>query len=307
MTHHPCEDFRELLVELAYGEIEAVDASRLERHLESCAPCAERRRAFQGVRDDLRASENAVPPAPSRVTFVVMPGAAATGVPRSPWTRGLAAAASFVLGFLLIGALVNLELSHDAAGWSLRTSLLPRPAPVSEAEPAATGEPAPASGPVDRVGGTAPRVGIPVSGTNGPFRVMSQSERERLLGLRGASVSETPPTSLRPEQLQPIIDELVRERDARLRSFFQDMLANAESRQREQVESALTGLLQSFDAQRTNDLLFFAGELTQLQQATGLELQQANAAIDYLISLEAQAQAQADAAEPAVPERERRQ
>lgn len=305
MSNH-CEDIRLMLVESAYGELEPMDEKILESHLLECEACARRRDAFVAVRAELGAWERVDPPT-TRITFVGTDARAGAAGRRRRWQRGLAAAASFVLGFLLIAATFNVELSRDERGWSLRTSLLPRPV---VAAPGDTPDPAGTSGPVDRIGDDGPRPSVQVSQPSGggEFRVVPELESwldQRLQERLQLARSDAGGTlELRAEQVQPVVEELLRERDrqvrALVRGLVQDMLASAQSRQQQELENALSGLYQTFDAQRTNDLLFLAGELGSLQEATGMELQQTNAAIEYLINLRAE---ESDPSGPATPER----
>lgn len=287
-----CETYRELLVELLYDEIAPQDLPRLEAHLADCASCAARREAFGAVRSELGEWEVSAP-RPARVTFVAPPASRTSG----PWTRRLAMAASFLVGFLLIAAVANLEVRGGADGWTVRTSLLPRAAGVvdeSAAEPVgADGGPS-RPGPVERLDAQQPRFGVPVgqgaAGNGGTYRFMSQDDLDSWLDskLQDRGFARTARTEqLRPEQVQPLLDELMRERDQQIRTLVQDALARSETLTRNEFDAALTGLYQAFEAQRTNDLLFFAGELGLLQEATGQELQRTNAAIDFLIGLEA--------------------
>lgn len=297
-----CETYRELLVEAAYDEIAAADESRLQEHLAACPKCAARGVAFQAVRQDLQGWDVQAP-RPSRVTFVTVPAVSRTSV----WTRRLAAAASFVVGFLLIAALANLEVQSAPDGWSVRTSLIPRAAETGTADAGDVADDArPKAGPVERLDDPQPRFGVPVS-QGGEVQVMSQSDLDQWLERRLQARNVQRPTgmaNLQPEQVKPVLDELMRERELQFRGLVQEMLASAETRQRSEIDAALTGLYQAFEAQRTNDLLFLAGELGLLQEATGQELQRTNAAIDYLIGLEATTGSQQQPDRQQEPERE---
>ncbi len=85
-------------------------------------------------------------------------------------------------------------------------------------------------------------------------------------------------------QLLPVIEQLMTERDAQVRSLVRQILAASEQRQRQEFDAALSGLYQTIDVQRTNDLLFLAGELGLMQENTGIELQRTNAAVDFLLT-----------------------
>ncbi len=65
---------------------------------------------------------------------------------------------------------------------------------------------------------------------------------------------------------------------------MQQMITVADERQRQEIETLMAGVYQTFDAQRTNDLLVFADQLGILQETTGMELQRNTDAIDYLFT-----------------------
>lgn len=299
-----CDNIRQLLVELEYGELDAMDATAVRSHLQHCAACSERQAAYHAVRGDLQAW-NDIEDSPSRVAFVAMRPEPAPRRSLHGWTRVLATAASFLLGLLLAAAFVNLEVSTSADGWHVSTSLFPRPQQAAEPETRAGGTPAtPVGGP--RVGSVPVQGATPVQngGQNGSGMLggntmqgtglaMTEADLEKWLDsrlqARGLRAGGTMPVgTLSPEQLAPILDDLIAEREARLRSLMQDIVLASEQRQRLEVDEALAGLYQTFDAQRANDLVFLAGEMGLLQESTGMELQRTNAAIDYLITRAAQ-------------------
>jgi hypothetical protein len=147
------------------------------------------------------------------------------------------------------------------------------------------------NGPVTPVGGGGPRIGL--AGPQGEeTRMMTQAELdgwlEDRLRDRGLFAGATPVSDLQPEQLAPVLDSLIAERDSGLRLLVQEIVAASEQRQRQEIDTALAGVYQTFDVQRANDLLFLASELGLLQETTGAELQRTNAAIDYLITRVAQ-------------------
>jgi len=305
-----CEQIRQLLVELEYGELDEVDANAVRAHLHECDACAARQAAYRAVRADLQAWDQ-VEPAPSRVTFVAMHRAVAPAG-WGPVSKGLAVAASFLLGFLLTASVASVRISRSAGGWSVSTGLWPAPAAAAGTDSTTGAEatrtqarPAlPVEG-VTPIGTNSSRPGgqgISSStapgnlGRTGRLRIMSPVELDRWLENRlrtaaaPAPVSETGLQSLTQEQIAPLLERLTAQRDAQLRKIVEA----SEQKQREEFDSALAGVYQTFDAQRTNDLLFLAGQLGLLQENTGLELQRTNAAIDYLISRSAEDQGQRD-------------
>jgi hypothetical protein len=293
-----CEQIRQLLVELRYGELDEIDSAQVEAHLEQCAACRERHAAYGAVVADLKLWDD-IEPQPSRVAFVAMHGGPAVP-PAQPmssnWVRGLAVAASFAMGIFLAAAFVNMEIASGADGWRVSTSLWPRAEGNTTAQPADPGAlPAQpvaggsqrATGPVTPVTTGGPRIGVP--GPQGEVtHVMSQAEldgwledRLRDRGLFGQPASLD---QLSPDQIAPVLDQLIAERDGHLRILVQEIVNASEQRQRAEVDDALAGMYQTFDVQRANDLLFLASEMGVIQETTGLELQRTNAAIDYLIT-----------------------
>ena len=290
MSNH-CEHIRPMLLELEYGELDSGASTAVHEHLEHCDDCRGRLEAFRAVRTDLSLLE--VPePAPSRITFVAMQAPSPRIAGLSPWTRGLAAAASFAFGLLLVAAFTSTEISRTADGWSLRTGLWGSssqepvatpsgPQPVERLQPTSQAQPG------GRGAGPVTPIGVPV-GQGDAMRFMSQDDLDTWLDghlqRRGFISGTQPVSSLGPEEVQPILEQLMQERDAQWRGLVSNMLAASEVRQREELSSMLVGVYEAFDAQRTNDLLFLASELGLLQESTGLELQRTNAAIDYLIT-----------------------
>jgi hypothetical protein len=306
-----CEQIRQLLVELRYGELDEMDTAQVEGHLEQCEACRAHHAAYGAVVADLEAWED-IEPQPSRVTFVAMRGGPTVTVePRrswSVWSKGLAAAASFALGIFLAAAFVNMEVRSGDGAWSISTSLWPRAAQVQPSPADADGATSQPSG-VEPVGGQrgvmpvtpvtsgGPRVGIAgpqgevqqLWGPNDLDRWLEDRLRDRGFGPDGSGSRTTVALSeLSPEQLAPVLDSLIAERDSRLRVLVQEVVQASEQRQRREIDDALAGVYQTFDVQRANDLLFLASELGLLQESTGEELQRTNAAIDYLITRVAQ-------------------
>lgn len=263
-----CEQLRQMLVELEYGELDAMDATAVQIHLGECDSCAKHLAAYRAVRADLKTWDD-VAPVPSRITFVTMPREQpASGWGR--WSRGGAIAASFLMGLLLTAAAANFRLSHDDSGWSASTSLWPSgtpSVPVAGDQPAATSPTGPTSPVANRALGANSQLG------DSDAISMREADLSRWLDsqlrARGLhAVGGAPNASLSQEQLLAL----------------QSIVAASERRQQQEFDSLLAGTYQAFDVQRTEDLLFLAGELGLMQESTGLELQRTNAALDYLIT-----------------------
>ncbi len=251
------DELRELLVELAYDELPEGRAAAAPTALDEDA--LRTLAAFRAVRRELRDSDE-VPAAAGRIAFVALRPPATGLAAWSPWAKGLAVAASFLAGLLLTAAIANLEVRRDAAGWSLRAGLWHRPV----------------------------QTGAAASATPGGGGVVAEELRPAAAGALPAWSTATAGggalTGTDPASLRSLFEQLLEEREPHLRALVQQAVAASEQRQRQQVSQALADLYRTFDAQRTNDLLFLAGELGLLQENTGLELQRANAAIDYLLT-----------------------
>lgn len=277
------KDPRELLVELEYGELEEQEAEAARALIEGDPELRQMQAALRNVRADLREWED-VEPRTTRIAFVGMPGAAPTAASgMSTWVKTLAVAASFVLGLFLAAAFVNTEIASTSDGWRFSSGLWPSSSATdattapAQTPPVSNGDAIPLDAPAD----FAMQVG---SGASPSYGLRVMPEMDRWLNQRLPASPYIAGDTLTAEQIRPLLTKLQAERDTQIRALVRDMLADSELRQREEVDSLLTGVYQTFDAQRTDDLLFLAGEMGVLQESTGIELQRTNAVIDYLMS-----------------------
>lgn len=250
--HKNSDEIRELLVELAYDEIDPIDAEAANNRLdeESLATLE----AFRAVRAEMQAYDD-VEPTQSRVAFVaVPPPQPAAGL--SGWVKGLGIAASFVMGFLLTAAIANVRIANGPDGWSISSGLL-EPAPATTAVQPDTSRPA---------------VAVPSTPVG-----MSEAEADRWFANKvrehGLAPTDGTAVSINPEQVTPVLDQLWQQRERQLRQQL-----------RAEWDSELAGMLQTFDAQRTNDQLFIANELGLWQENTGVELERINQVINFLLT-----------------------
>ncbi len=251
------QELRELLIELEYGELDELEAAAVQDRIDSDPSMKAMQAAIKAVRADLQ-TDDEIEVHPARIAFVTMPGQGRASQDhtssRSMLWKGLAVAASFVFGLLLAAAAVN-----TVGLW-----------------------------PVAPGGGPLALGGAPIQTT--PIAQMSEAEvadLENFLDARYArrdAVATTPVSMMTRQQLEPIIDDMMAEREDRLRQVMRQMLAVAGDQQRQEIETMMASIFQTFDAQRTNDMLAVADELGILQQNTGLELQQHTDALDYLFT-----------------------
>jgi len=121
-----CEDVREYLLDMIYGEAQGVPGgSEAEAHLELCPACRQELQELQSARKMLHVWQDERPLRP-----VTVPRRAAVRPHRlsAVWrmTRFAAAAAAVVLVFL---ALLNTEVSWTKEGFAFRTHLFSPGAP----------------------------------------------------------------------------------------------------------------------------------------------------------------------------------
>lgn len=284
-----CEEIRPLLAELIYEEVDAPTAKVIYGHLEECADCRQRYAAFRNVRADLQEWQPVGVPAGT--TFIGMPASAQKASASSVWLRGLAVAATFIFGLVLTAAAVNLQISGDADGWTMSTSLW-GPAAISEPvaqQPAATPETLLPTDPGSSV--------RPVSLTDMDPQEL-ESWLDAALASRGmvsanqasqaTQVAATPASdSLSPAQIQQVsslMADRFSERDNEERYMFSNMLAASETRQREEFSATLTSLYEHLEAEQEDALYMLVSELGLLQLNTDQRLQRTDSKVDYLMN-----------------------
>ncbi len=282
-----CEEIRPLLAELIYEEVDAPTAKVIYGHLEECAACRQRYAAFRKVRADLQEWQPVGVPAGT--TFIGMPAGAQKASAGSSWLRGLAVAATFIFGLVLTAAAVNLQISSDADGWTMSTSLWGSAAtsePVAQQQPAATPENLAPAGPGSTV--------RPVS-LNDMDPQELESWLDAALTSRGmlqtdpATQIATAPASnnLSPAQIRQVnslMADRFNERDNEERYMFSNMLAASESRQREGFTATLTSLYEHLEAEQEDALYMLVSELGLLQLDTDQRLQHTDSKVDYLMN-----------------------
>jgi hypothetical protein len=263
MMSENSKDLRELLIELEYGELDEIEAAEVQSRIDADPAMLQVQQAFRAVRRDLHTDEE-IEVRPARIAFVAMPAQPQPNA-WSPLWKGLAVAASFTFGIVLSLAFANL------AGVM----------PLGETGSAGFG-----------TQGADTAQGLPASRANTPsvdaipVAQMSQQDLVNFLDSRYArrNMSGGSIADMDPEQLRPVLDQLISDREQQLRQVMQQMITVADERQRQEIETLMAGVYQTFDAQRTNDLLVFADQLGILQEATGVELQRNTDAIDYLFT-----------------------
>lgn len=285
------DDLRELLIELEYGELDAAEREAAQKRIDEHPNLIRMQQAFRAVHDDLADWEE-IEGQPARIAFVTMPGEISTNaISTFGWMKGGAVAASFVLGILLFAAFASTSLTRTDTGWTLSTGLsrakaslpaeqISQPtASTSVAGQAQTGQASVGRVPAGPVSSTS--VGSTnVSGASVGGAVVSSPAVSRSAG------GQAQPFRMSRSQfgIDPLLIGAPADRERQLRILVREMVAAAEQRQQQQMDSLLTDLYQTFDTQRTSDLSVVFDELGLLRSSTGLELQHANEVIDFLVT-----------------------
>lgn len=135
-THFDCDD-TETLVAYLYDDIDDAARAAVARHLAGCARCRDEVAALGGVRQALGAW---TPPVPD-LEFTIVPASAVSNVVRPQvsawqavprWAQLVAATLALAVG----ASIANVQVRHDAGGWTLTTGWLAPAAPA--APPAAS-------------------------------------------------------------------------------------------------------------------------------------------------------------------------
>src|SRR4051812_2790871 len=116
----------DLLIAYLYDDIDAGDRATFSAHLHACGRCTRELAALRGVRTTL---SSWAPPEPARALATYTPPAVEAVIPieagaaRRTWhdVPGWAQVAAAVLVLGVSAAIANVEVRHDAAGWTLRT------------------------------------------------------------------------------------------------------------------------------------------------------------------------------------------
>lgn len=209
----------------------------------------------------------------------------------SRWARGLAVAATFIFGLVLTAAAVNLQISSDADGWTLSTSLWGRgevAGTVAEQQAAVSN---------NTLAATETQAAARPVSLNDIDPAELEAWLQSALDSRGIvpvgqtnqidQVGAPPADSLSAGQLQQVsslVAERFNERDTEERFIFGNMLAASEARQREEFNATLSSLYENLEAEREDALYMLVSELGLLQLDTDQRLRRTDSAIDYLMN-----------------------
>jgi hypothetical protein len=238
---------KELLVAYVYDDISDIDRGRFERHLRECEACRDEAAAMRSVRADLSTWN---PPEPDLGFSIVQPRRPSW---RAWWTPAAGLAAAAVLLLAAASALAHLEISYGPSGFAIRTGWGQSPvaAPVS----AATAKPADME---------ARSVSLEQS-------VTEINRRLRELETQRADVRQVSAPSGRAT-------------DAEILRRVGDLLAQSESRQRQELALRIAQVIRDVDAQRVADLSRVQQGFGRIEAMTTNEAAQHRDLANYILT-----------------------
>ena len=252
-TQFTCDD-TETLVAYLYDDIDPAMHDGLARHLLECARCRGEVAALGGVR---RALAQWTPPVPS-LRFSVGEVTAADHVirPAVPawqtvpvWAQVAAATLALAVG----AAIANVQVRHDAEGWTVSTGWM---APAVPAAAPAAQRPA----------------------DNDAWRLalaqLEQSLRREMSGRMAAATVAATPTAA-PAATAALDTETL----ARVRT----LIDASEKRQQQELALRLTQLGRDMDLQRRADLVRVEQGLGQLESRAGAEVARQRQVLDMVV------------------------
>lgn len=248
-TQFHCDDTA-TLVAFVYDDIEPLEKAAVSRHLVECARCRDEVAALGGVREALGAWS---PPVPE-LRFTVVPESAVSNVvrPNVPawqtvprWAQLVAATLALAVG----ASVANVQVRHDAAGWTLTTGWM-TPAAPAQVVAAPTG-------------------------------VDAQQFQTALTALEASLRREIAARPISAPVAVPAASNVNADADTLAR--VRGLIEASEKRQQQELALRLTQFGRDFDLQRRADLVRVEQGLGQLEGRTGAEVARQREAINYLI------------------------
>jgi hypothetical protein len=217
---------KELLVAYVYDDIIDMDRARIERHLRECAACRAEATALRSVRDDLAAWD-----APQPATgFKLVPERKPSW--RAWWTPAAGLAAAAVLVLAAASAIANVEVSYGANGFAVRTGWNRATQSVAVSPAAAHAQP---QNVIDR-GPTAESAAL--TAIERRLTALETSAHNGAAGVRQVSAPGDAHAS-----------------DAVIMRRVNDLVAQSETRQQQELALRIAQLIRDVDAQRVADLM----------------------------------------------------
>jgi anti-sigma factor RsiW len=246
-TRFTCDD-TESLVAYLYDELDADHGAAVARHLETCAACAAEYAALGGVRRVLGEWTPPAPPlrfsvaaeAPAPPATVLRPAASRwQAVPA--WAQLIAATLTLAVG----AAVANVQVRHDADGWTVSTGWM-APAPPATAPAAA-----------------------PREDWRPALAALEQSLRQEL-----SSGAQAPPIATVAASTSE---------DPQAASRMRSLIQESERRQQQELALRLAQFSRDLDLQRRADLVRIDQGIGQLEGRTGAEVARQREMLNYIV------------------------
>lgn len=247
----------DLLVAYLYDDIEPADRAAFSAHLHACGRCTRELAAMRGVRSTL---SSWAPPEPARALAGYTPPASDPVIQFEPraerrtWhdVPGWAQVAAAVLVLGVSAAVANIEVRHDAAGWTLRTGW-------SQPDTRSAGSPAPAATPV-------------AAASPAPWRAdLAALEQQLRAELRSAPARAVPAAA-------PMSD-------AELQRRVRAIIDESERRQERELALRVAEVVKDVNAQRQADLVKIDRSLGFIQSSTYGEQMKQRELVNYLLKV----------------------
>jgi anti-sigma factor RsiW len=247
----------DLLIAYLYDDIEPGDRAAFSAHLHACGRCTRELAAMRGVRSTL---SSWAPPEPARALAGYTPPAFEPVIPIEPraarrtWhdVPGWAQVAAAVLVLGVSAAIANVEVRHDAAGWTLRTGW-------AQPDARSAGSPAPAATPT-------------AAASPAPWRAdLAALEQQLRAELQSAPARAVPAAS-------PMSD-------AELQRRVRAIIDESERRQERELALRVAEVVKDVNAQRQADLVKIDRSLGFIQSSTYGEQMKQRELVNYLLKV----------------------
>ena len=233
-----CDD-KETLVAYLYGEIDADGHREVERHMRSCAACAQELEGLRAMRHTLESWQ----PPEAELGFAVVQKPAANVLRPARWSSpgtfpawAKAAAAVLIMG--IGAAIANVQVRYDSAGLMVTTGWM--------------GDPAPAASSLRTTA-------VPADDWRPALVALERDLRNELAAVRHPDVAE--PVAVRTAPSTSVDTAAVLRR-------VQTMLDESEQRQRQELALRLTQQRRELDMTRQADWIRIGRSIDSLQGRT---------------------------------------
>jgi anti-sigma factor RsiW len=245
----------DLLIAYLYDEIETADRAAFNAHLSACGRCTRELAALRGVRSTL---STWAPPEPRVVTNyeprATSDEARVTGhEPRARSWHDVPGWAQVAAALLVLGvsaAIANVEVRHDASGWTMRTGWSKVAAPVAAAPAAA-------------------------AGSSAPWRADLAALERQLRTEFHPSPARAVPAAVTANSMS----------DAELQRRVRAIINESERRQERELALRVAEVLRDVNAQRQADLVKIDRSLGLIQTSTYGEQMKQRELVNYLLKV----------------------